>query len=47
LKLSNARLGDEYYYSSLPLCVVDAIFSIGGANQGDDLAPVLRRVRQS
>jgi hypothetical protein len=27
--LHEARLPDEYYYASLPLCVVDAVFSIG------------------
>lgn len=27
--LSDAKLGDEYYYSSIPLCILDAIFSIG------------------
>lgn len=29
LSLVNASLPDEYYYHSLPNCVVDAIFSIG------------------
>ncbi len=29
IDLSNAKLSDEFYYSSLPLCVVDAVFSIG------------------
>lgn len=29
LNLANARLGEEYYYQSLPLCVIDAVFSIG------------------
>lgn len=29
LDLKNAKLGDEYYYRSLPLCVIDAVFSIG------------------
>lgn len=29
LDLKNATLGDEYYYSSLPLCVIDSVFSIG------------------
>jgi len=29
LDLKNGTLGDEYYYSSLPLCVIDAVFSIG------------------
>jgi len=28
LHLSDARLGEEYYYQSLPLCVIDAVFSI-------------------
>ncbi|MBE9047661.1 hypothetical protein IQ255_25200 [Pleurocapsales cyanobacterium LEGE 10410] len=29
LNLQNAQLSEEYYYSSLPLCVIDAVFSIG------------------
>jgi len=29
LDLANAKLPDEYYYHSLPHCVVDAAFSIG------------------
>jgi hypothetical protein len=29
LPLATARLGDEYFYQSLPLCVIDAVFSIG------------------
>jgi hypothetical protein len=29
LDLKNAKLSEEYYYNSLPLCVIDAIFSIG------------------
>lgn len=29
LNLSNAKLSDEYFYNSLPLCVIDSIFSIG------------------
>jgi hypothetical protein len=29
LNLGNARLGEEYFYQSLPLCVIDAVFSIG------------------
>ena len=29
LDLENAELGDEYYYQSLPLCVIDTVFSIG------------------
>jgi len=29
LDLANATLNDEYYYQSLPLCVIDAVFSMG------------------
>jgi hypothetical protein len=29
LDLENAKLGNEYFYQSLPLCVIDAVFSIG------------------
>ena len=29
LDFADANLGDEYYYQSLPLCVIDAVFSIG------------------
>lgn len=29
LDLTDAKLSDEYYYNSLPLCVIDAVFSIG------------------
>jgi hypothetical protein len=29
LDLKNAKLSEEYYYNSLPLCVIDAVFSIG------------------
>ena len=29
IKLSTAKLSDEYYYDSLPQCLIDAIFSIG------------------
>lgn len=29
LDLENAQLSDEYYYKHLPLCIIDAIFSIG------------------
>jgi len=29
LDLAHAKLPDEYYYHSLPLCVIDAVFSIG------------------
>lgn len=28
LDLKNVELGDEYYYSNLPLCIIDAVFSI-------------------
>lgn len=27
--LENLKLSDSYYYASLPLCVIDAVFSIG------------------
>ena len=29
LPLSLAKLSDEYFYQSLPLCIIDAVFSIG------------------
>lgn len=29
LPLENASLSEEYHYQSLPLCVIDAVFSIG------------------
>jgi hypothetical protein len=29
LPLHSASLGDEYYYQSLPLCVIDAVYSTG------------------
>ena len=29
LDLKGARLSDSYYYNSLPLCLIDAIYSIG------------------
>ncbi|MFZ0240446.1 MAG: hypothetical protein WAL90_02280 [Desulfobacterales bacterium] len=29
LPLAAASLGEEYFYQSLPLCVIDAVFSIG------------------
>ncbi len=29
LPLATASLGDEYHYQSLPLCIIDAVFSIG------------------
>ncbi len=28
LQLESAKLGDEYFYQSLPLCVIDTVFSI-------------------
>lgn len=34
LPITNGRLGDEYYYQSLPLCIVDAVFSIGVRYEG-------------
>jgi hypothetical protein len=29
LPLQSAKLSEEYFYQSLPLCVIDAVFSIG------------------
>ena len=29
LDLKNANLSDSYYYTSLPLCIIDAVYSIG------------------
>jgi hypothetical protein len=34
LVLQGARLGDEYFYQSLPLCVIDAVYSIGVRYEG-------------
>lgn len=34
LPLSTAHLGEEYYYQSLPLCVIDAVYSIGVRYEG-------------
>lgn len=34
LDLQNATLNDEYYYQSLPLCVIDSVFSIGVKYEG-------------
>jgi hypothetical protein len=34
LQLESASLGDEYYYQSLPLCVIDAVYSIGVRYEG-------------
>ena len=35
LSLEHARLGEEYFYQSLPLCVIDAVFSIGVRYSGE------------
>lgn len=29
LDLKRAKLNEEYFYQSLPLCVIDSIYSIG------------------
>jgi hypothetical protein len=29
LDLTAARLGEEHFYASLPLCIIDAVFSMG------------------
>jgi transcriptional regulator with XRE-family HTH domain len=34
LPLATALLGEAYYYQSLPLCVIDAVFSIGVRYEG-------------
>lgn len=34
VKNVNAKLGNEFYYASLPLCIVDAVFSIGVRYEG-------------
>jgi len=34
LDLKDARLGDEYFYQSLPQCIIDAVFSIGVRYEG-------------
>lgn len=34
LDLDTAELGYEYYYASMPLCVVDSVFSIGVRYEG-------------
>lgn len=34
LPLTDANLGDEYFYQSLPLCVIDAVYSIGVRYEG-------------
>lgn len=39
LPLQDAALGDEHEYSSLPLCVIDAVFSIGVKYASTKLVP--------
>jgi len=34
LDLKNAHYGDEHFYQSLPLCVIDAVYSIGVIYEG-------------
>lgn len=34
LPLAKAKLADEYYYQSLPLCIIDSVFSINANYQG-------------
>lgn len=34
LPLASGRLSDEYYYQSLPLCAIDAVYSIGVRYEG-------------
>jgi hypothetical protein len=34
LPLASAQLSDEYFYQSLPLCVIDAVYSIGVRFEG-------------
>jgi len=41
-KLANGELGVEYTYASLPLCVIDAVFSIGVRYEGTTRPTVLR-----
>ncbi|MBU4582663.1 MAG: hypothetical protein KKH02_09690 [Proteobacteria bacterium] len=41
LDLKNANLGDEYFYQCLPLCVIDAVYSIN-ANYKGTRATVMR-----
>lgn len=42
LDLKNAKLPEEYFYASLPLCVIDAVFSIG-VNYHKHTKPTVRR----
>lgn len=44
LNLELARLGSEYYYTSLPLCVIDAVFSLG--IRYDTIQGIVRRYSQ-
>jgi hypothetical protein len=34
LPLARAKLGDEYYYQSVPLCFIDAVWSLGVRYEG-------------
>jgi hypothetical protein len=34
LRLDGARLANEYFYQSLPMCVIDAVYSIGVRYEG-------------
>ncbi len=34
LPLAGAQLEDEYFYQSLPLCIIDAVYSIGVRYEG-------------
>jgi hypothetical protein len=34
LDIQNAKLNDEYFYQSFPLCVIDSVYSIGVRYQG-------------
>ena len=34
LDIQNAKLNDEYFYQSLPLCVIDSVYSIGVKYEG-------------
>lgn len=44
LDVENTKLSDEYYYQSLPFCVIDAVFSIG-ANYTSTRNVVIRYCR--
>jgi hypothetical protein len=37
LALREAQIADEYYYCSLPLCVIDTIYSIGAHYKSTEL----------